>query len=97
MSVLDHDIKFRYQLLDRMRQDAGYCIRLIRNDKEENRKGDYTFLLNNHLWGGQEDHFKTMIDIWNSFSEEEKPEWYSLQQLNHDKAELEEISGMTLG
>lgn len=97
MSVLDHDIKFRYQLLDRMRQDVGYCMRLIRNDKEENRKGDYTFLLNNHLWGGQEDHFKTMIDIWNSFSEEEKPEWYSLQQLNHDKAELEELSGMTLG
>ncbi|EON3039098.1 hypothetical protein ACNG34_002681 [Enterococcus faecium] len=57
MNVLDHDIKFRYQLLDRMRQDVGYCIRLIRNDKEENRKGDYTFLLNNHLWGGQEDHF----------------------------------------
>ncbi|MFB8450022.1 LPD11 domain-containing protein [Enterococcus thailandicus] len=97
MNVLDRDVKFRYQLLDRMRLDVEYCTRLIRNAKEENRNEDYTFILSNHLWGGSEDHFKTMSDILSSFSEEEQPEWYSLQQLNHDKAKLEELVEMSLG
>ncbi|PEH49622.1 hypothetical protein [Enterococcus faecium] len=97
MNVFDHDIKFRYQLLDRMRQDVGYCRRLLLSAKEDKNEVNADFILDNHLWGGRDSHFSTMKDILNSFSEEEQVEWYSLQQLNHDKAELEELSGMALG
>lgn len=34
--------------------------------------------------------------MWNSFAEEEQPEWYSFQKLERDKAELEELAGMSL-
>lgn len=63
MNVLEQDLKFRYQLLGRMVQDVQYCTRLIKNAKEENRECDFAFILDNHLWGARESHFKTMRDI----------------------------------
>ena len=45
MNVLDRDVKFRYQLLDRMRQDVGYCRRLLLSAKEDKNESNADFIL----------------------------------------------------
>ncbi|AEJ87189.1 TPA: hypothetical protein ACF0M1_002341 [Enterococcus hirae] len=97
MNVLEQDLKFRYQLLGRMVQDVQYCTRLIKNAKEENREYDFAFILDNHLWGARENHFKTMRDILNSFSNDEQIDWYSLEEMAKDHSLLEELTGMSIG
>ncbi|MBP1047116.1 hypothetical protein I6N96_12615 [Enterococcus sp. BWM-S5] len=94
--VLAHDDKFRYQLLDRMRLDVRYVIRLAAEMKEDGNT-EFDYLLENHLWGGKSEHFSTMRKILESFLDDDKPEWYSFDQLNSDKKHLEEIVGVELG
>ncbi|MBK0036042.1 MULTISPECIES: LPD11 domain-containing protein [unclassified Enterococcus] len=97
--LMTRDKTFRYQLLDRMRIDIDYCKRQITGFKEDQtfeNKNEWSSFLNNHLWGGTETHFSTMKGLLESFSEDELPEWYSIQQLQSDKRELEEICGMEL-
>lgn len=63
------DAKFRYQLLDRMRQDCEYYIR---ND----------FKTGNCLWAGDaRRQIETMKAIWNSFPKEDTPEWLTWEQI----------------
>lgn len=97
-SILNKDVKFRYQLLDRMSQDISYCRGFIERS-EEDKTGDeaWNFFLDNHLWGGTEEHFSTMEKLLKSFEEDEMPEWYSLQKLQTDKQTLEELAGRELG
>lgn len=78
-------------------EEIGLCIRRLREYKEENVMLDVPAFLNLHLSCGMNDQFSEMKKMWQSFSEEEQPGWYSLQQLNRDKAELEELSGIPLG
>lgn len=62
------DIKFRYMLLDRLRQDCDYYLRI----------GGTT----NCLWADNEkEQIQTMIDIWNSFPDDGKPEWLTMEQI----------------
>lgn len=62
------DLKFRYMLLDRLRQDCDYYLK---------NKGSA-----NCLWANTEqEQIHTMIDIWNSFPEEGKPEWLTMEQI----------------
>lgn len=60
---------FRYQLLDRLRQDCEYYLGYGNRSK-------------NALWAEDEaTQIQTMMDIWNSFPEEDKPEWLTWEQI----------------
>ena len=55
-------------LLDRLRQDCEYYLRIGGSA--------------NCLWAiTEEDQIKTMIDIWNYFPEGDKPEWLTMEQI----------------
>ena len=65
--ILKEDPKFRYQLLSRMQTDCDYFL--------ENGNGHYK-----HLWAGDpKDQIEYMKAIWNSFPEDQKPEWLSME------------------
>lgn len=60
---------FRYMLLDRLRQDCEYYL------GNGNRS-------RNAIWAeDEESQIGTMIDIWKSFSDEDKPEWLTWEQI----------------
>lgn len=60
---------FRYQLLDRLRQDCEYYLGCGNRSKKA-------------LWTEDETaQIETMMDIWNSFPDEDKPEWLSWEQI----------------
>lgn len=72
--LLNHDAKFRYQMLSRMQQDCEYFL--------GNGNG-----YEKHLWAGNvEDQIKYMKDLWNSF--EEKPEWLSMEDIEKYEKEM---------
>lgn len=65
----ESESSFRYQLLDRLRQDCEYYLGFGNRSR-------------NSLWA--EDEFiqiQTMKDIWNSFPEEDKPEWLTWEDI----------------
>lgn len=67
--ILSRDDSFRYQLLDRMRMDCAYYL-------------GYGNRYANRLWAGNEkEQIAYMLAIWNSFSEDQKPEWLTYEQL----------------
>ena len=60
---------FKYQLLDRMRSD---CLYYLGNGGRKKK----------HLWGlSESDHIECMKLLWNSFNENEKPEWLTWEDL----------------
>lgn len=61
--------QFGYQLLDRLRTDCEYYLGNGGRNK-------------NNLWaGGEKEQIDTMKALWDSFSEEEKPEWLSMEDI----------------
>jgi len=63
------DKKFRYQLLDRLRQDIEYYL----GSGGRNPK---------HLWAGNEkEQIETMKKLYDSFSASEKPKWITLDDI----------------
>lgn len=60
---------FKYMLLDRMKQDCNYYL------GNGNR-------LKKYLWANDEkEHIENMKALWNSFPDEEKPEWLTMEQI----------------
>lgn len=69
INPLDYDEKFRYMLLDRMRQDCKYFLGY------GNRHEKY-------LWAGNvKDQIETMKVIWNSFPDDKKPVWLTMEEI----------------
>lgn len=67
--VLKHDDKFRYMLLSRMKSDCDYYL----GNGSRHAK---------HLWAGDEvEQIAYMKALWNSFGENDKPEWLSFEQI----------------
>lgn len=67
--IEESEPRFRYQLLDRMRQDCEYYLGNGNRSK-------------NSLWAEDEaSQIQTMMDIWNSFPDEDKPEWLTREQI----------------
>ena len=63
------NITFRYQLLDRLRTDCNYYLGFGNRDSR-------------FLWAGNAaKQIAYMIAIWNSFPQDQKPEWLSLTQI----------------
>lgn len=61
--------KFRYQLLDRMKQDCEYYLGYGRKNPR-------------HLWAiDEKEHIEIMKTLYNSFSDDKKPEWISMQDI----------------
>lgn len=69
-SILQNDETFRYQLLDRMKTDCNYYLgNGGRHDK--------------YLWAGNvEEQIAYMKALYNSFPDDKKPEWISLDDIN---------------
>ena len=60
---------YRYMLLDRLRQDCNYYLGFGNRSK-------------NSLWAEDESkQIQTMKDIWNSFPDEDKPEWLTWEDI----------------
>lgn len=97
VNVLEHDEKFRYQLLDRMKQDVQYVLRQAEANVDDFEERNWKAIVNNVFWGGTENHFSTMKELFNSFNEQGQPEWYSLSQMDSEKRRLEELIGFELG
>lgn len=74
--ILGKGDEFRYQLLDRLKSDCDYYLgNGNRNDK--------------HLWAGNvKDQIQTMKDLYNSFSDDKKPEWISLEDIDNYEKEM---------
>jgi hypothetical protein len=67
--ILQSEDKFKYQLLSRMQQDCDYYL------GNGNKSAKY-------LWAGNAtEQIETMKAIWNSFPEEEKPEWLTWEEI----------------
>lgn len=66
---MEHDEKFRYQLLDRLKSDCLYYLGY------GNRSNKYLWALNVN------DHIKKMKGLYNSFDDDKKPEWLSYDQI----------------
>lgn len=65
----DSSNKYKYQVLDRMRSDCEYYL---------NAGGRH----NKFLWSGSvKEHIEDMTALYLSFSEEERPEWLTLEQI----------------
>lgn len=68
--------RFQYQLLGRMKSDCDYYL-------------GYGNRNLSRLWANNEtEHIKTMKSIWLSFSEEEKPEWLTWEQILEYEKEM---------
>lgn len=68
-----YDNKFYYQLLARMKSDCLYYLAY-----ETNCKPEY-----NHLWAGHSPaaQIQYMKYLWNSFPDDEKPEWLTMKEI----------------
>lgn len=66
--VLKNDERFRYQLLGRLKSDCDYYLNTGKNAK--------------HFWAGSgKEQIELMFALHESFSEDEKPEWLTLEQI----------------
>lgn len=65
-----YEPRFRYMMLDRMRQDCNYYLGY------GNRNPD-------QLWAGNEkDQIENMKALWNTFPDEDKPEWLTWEEID---------------
>jgi len=68
--------EFEYELLGRLKSDCDYYL-------------GYGNRHSKHLWAGNEvDHIAKMEELWNSFSEEDKPEWLTWKQIQAYRKEM---------
>ena len=73
---LEHDEKFRYMLLDRMKQDCKYFL-------------GNGHRLEKYLWGTDvKNHIETMKALWNSFPENGKPEWLTMEEIEEFEKQM---------
>lgn len=73
--ILKSEKRFRYMILDRMRQDCEYYLRIGGSA--------------NILWAKDEkQHIQNMKDIWNSFDENDKPEWLTLEEIEQFEKQM---------
>lgn len=74
--VLNRDLTFRYQLLGRLEADCEYYL-------------NYGNRNTNRLWAGNEaEQIELMIKLYDSFSEEEKPQWLTMDKIKEYAKEM---------
>lgn len=74
--VLNRDLTFRYQLLGRLEADCEYYL-------------NYGNRNTNRLWAGNEaEQIELMTKLYDSFSEEEKPQWLTKDKIKKYAKEM---------
>lgn len=67
--ILKSEDSYRYQLLSRLKSDCDYYL-------------NYGNRNPNTLWAeGEEEQIATMKVLWNSFPDEDKPEWLTWEEI----------------
>jgi len=71
---------FNYMMLDRLRSNCDYYL-------------GYGNRCAKHLWAGNEqDQINEMKKLYNSFPDDQKPEWLTYEQiLDYEKAMIKEV------
>lgn len=73
------DLEYRYMLLDRLRSDCDYFLG-YGNGSER------------HLWAGNiDDQIAKMKELYNSFTDDQKPEWITMEDINNYEKEMKEL------
>lgn len=73
-----HGIEYKYDLLARMDQDCKYYL------QHPHEK---------HLWAGNvEEHIEDMKKLYNSFPDEGKPEWLSMEEIETYEKEMKALT-----
>ena len=76
--ILKHDLKFRYMLLSRLQSDCEYYL-------------NYGGRNPNRLWAGDEAHqIEYMTRLYDSFKDEEKPMWLTMDKILEYRREMME-------
>jgi hypothetical protein len=74
--ILNSDNTFKYQLLSRLQMDCNYYL------GNGNRYAK-------HLWADDEkDQIETMKELWKSFSNDEKPDWLTWDDILEYEKEM---------
>lgn len=74
--IVNGNKKHRYMMLGRLQEDCRYYL------GHGNRNPE-------NLWASTEKRqIETMKAIWNSFSEDEKPEWLTFEQIEEYETEM---------
>lgn len=74
--VLQHDLRFRYMLLGRLQADCEYYLGFGNRDT-------------GRLWAGSEtEQIEYMVKIHDSFKEDEKPEWLTMERIKEYSREM---------
>lgn len=67
--ILQRDSKYKYMLLGRMQSDCEYYLGFGNRNQSS-------------LWAGNEEkQIEYMKQLYNSFDEDEKPQWLSMSQI----------------
>lgn len=74
--ILQSDDKFRYQLLSRLQMDCNYYLGYGNRNKKA-------------LWAeSEEKQIEAMKELWNSFADDEKPEWLTWEDILNYEGEM---------
>lgn len=74
--ILNNDERYRYMLLDRMYQDCKYYLGF------GNRNSKF-------LWAGDKyRQIEYMVALYNSFDDDKKPEWITLEEIHKLKEQM---------
>ena len=77
----DTDLEYKYMLLDRLKQDCEYFLGNGNGNAEHS------------LWAKDiDEQIGKMKEIYNSFSEEEKPDWITLEDINNYEKRMKEYN-----
>lgn len=76
--ILQSD-KFKYQMLSRLKMDCDYYL----GNGNRNKK---------HLWAeNEEKQFEAIKEIWNTFSDDDKPEWLTREDISNYEIQMTKI------
>lgn len=76
---INEETQYKYMLLDRLRNDCDYFLGY------GNRQEKY-------LWAENiQDHITQMKELYNSFTEDEKPEWLSMQDIEEYEKKMKGV------
>ena len=80
-TIDNKDLEYKYMLLDRLKQDCEYFL------------GNGNGNVEHSLWAKDiDEQIEKMKEIYNSFSEEEKPDWITLEDINNYEKRMKEYN-----
>lgn len=80
-TIDNKDLEYKYMLLDRLKQDCEYFLGNGNGNAEHS------------LWAKDiDEQIEKMKEIYNSFSEEEKPDWITLEDINNYEKRMKEYN-----